>query len=269
MNFKTFIYIFCVLVLFGKSVLADEIIINSSKMEVLEDGNIINATNAKANIPSKKIEIEGDKSIYDKKNKQLTIIYNVKFFDSLKNIYVEAEKAIYNQLNDLLQTFGKTFIRIEDKYYVYSSDLLYDRKLQKIFTNKETIIKDNQKNIFNLEDNFIFNINTEVVSSDKTNIIDKYNNEYQFEKTKIFLKNNEIAGKELKVNYMDSYFGNPDNDPILKGRGATSDENKTKIYKAAFTTCNTENKKCPGWELQSEEFVHDKRKKYLNIKTLG
>ena len=33
---------------------------------------------------------------------------------------------------------------------------------------------------------------------------------------------------------------------------------KTKIYKAAFTTCNTENKKCPGWDIQSEEFIHDK-----------
>ncbi len=44
---------------------------------------------------------------------------------------------------------------------------------------------------------------------------------------------------------------------------------KQKIYKAVFTTCNTENKKCPGWELQTEEFVHDKKRKFLNIETLG
>ena len=56
------------------------------------------------------------------------------------------------------------------------------------------------------------------------------------------MKNNAIVGKELKVNFMDSYFGNPDNDPVLKGRGATSDDQKTKIYKVAFTTCNTVNK---------------------------
>ena len=31
---------------------------------------------------------------------------------------------------------------------------------------------------------------------------------------KINLKNNEIVGKELKVNFTDSYFGNPKNDPI-------------------------------------------------------
>jgi len=266
MNFKIFFYIFFVFLLFEKITFSDEININSSSAKVLEEGNIISALNVKADIPNKKIEIEGDKSIYDKKNSKLTIINNVKFFDNLKNIYLEGEKIVYNQLTDLVQTFGKTFIRIEDKYYVYSEDLFYNRKLQKIFTSKETIIKDNKENIFNLEDNFVFDINNEIISSDKTNIIDKNNNEYEFEEVKIDLKNNAIAGKELKVNFIDSYFGNPNNDPILKGRGATSDEDKTKIYKAAFTTCNTENKKCPGWELQSEEFVHDKNNKVFEYK---
>ena len=179
---------------------------------------------------------------------------------------MEGEKIIYNQSTEILKTFGKTFIRIEDKYFIYSKDLTYNRKIQKIFTDKETIIKDKKKNIFNLEDSFIFDINKEIVSADKTNIIDSSNNEYGFEKAKIDLKNNEIVGKQLKINFIDSFFGNPDNDPILKGRGATSNDEKTKIYKVAFSTCNTENKKCPGWELQSEEFVHDKKKKVFEYK---
>ena len=269
MNFKILFYIFFIVILFQKSALTNEININSSKMKVLDDGNIIQGFNVKADIPDKKIEIEGDQSIYDKKNSKLTIINNVKFFDNLENVYIEGKKVIYNQLTDIIETFGKTFIRIEDKYYIYSSDLVYDRKSQKIYSNKETIIKDNMQNIFNLEDKFVFNIKNEIISADKTNIIDNNNNEYQFEKVKINLKNNVIAGKELTVDFIDSYFGDPNNDPILKGRGATSDKNKTKIYKVVFTTCNTENKKCPGWELQSEQFTHDKTKKFLNIKILG
>ncbi len=255
-----------ILLLFEKSILSDEININASEVRVLDEGNIISGLNVNADIPGKQIVIEGDKSIYDKKKNKLTIIKNVKFFDNLKNIYLEAEKIIYNQLTDIVQTFGETFIRIEDKYYVYSKDLFYNRKLQKIFTDKETIIKDKKENVFNLEDNFVFDINNEIISSDKTNILDKSNNEYGFEKAKINLKNNVIAGKELKVNFIDNYFGNANNDPILKGRGATSDDKETKIYKVAFTTCNTENKKCPGWELQSEEFVHDKKNKVFEYK---
>ena len=266
MNFKPLFYTLFVFALLIKNVFSDEIKINSSKIKVSENGNLISALNVKANIPEKKIDIEGDKSIYDKKKSQLTIISNVKFFDNSKNIYLEGEKIIYNQSTEILKTFGKTFIRIEDKYFIYSKDLTYNRKIQKIFTNKETIIKDKKKNIFNLEDSFIFDINKEIVSADKTNIIDSSNNEYGFEKAKIDLKNNEIVGKQLKINFIDSYFGNPDNDPILKGRGATSNDEKTKIYKVAFSTCNTENKKCPGWELQSEEFVHDKKKKVFEYK---
>ena len=266
MNFKPLFYTLFVFALLIKNVFSDEIKINSSKIKVSENGNLISALNVKANIPEKKIDIEGDKSIYDKKKNQLTIISNVKFFDNSKNIYLEGEKIIYNQSTEILKTFGKTFIRIEDKYFIYSKDLTYNRKIQKIFTDKETIIKDKKKNIFNLEDSFIFDINKEIVSADKTNIIDSSNNEYGFEKAKIDLKNNEIVGKQLKINFIDSYFGNPDNDPILKGRGATSNDEKTKIYKVAFSTCNTENKKCPGWELQSEEFVHDKKKKVFEYK---
>ena len=266
MNYKILFYIFFVFVIFGKSTFSDEINFNSSNIKVLEEGNIVTALNVEAFIPNKKIEIEGDKSIYDKKSRKLTIIDNVKFKDSFKNVYIEGQKIIYNQSNETVQTFGKTFIRVEDKYYIYSEDLFYNRKLQKISTNKETTINDDKENVFNLEDNFEFDIINEIISSDKTNIIDNDNNEYNFEIAKIDLKNNQIAGKELKVNFEDSFFGNPNNDPILKGRGATSDKNKTKIYKVAFTTCDTENKKCPGWELQSEEFVHDKKNKVFEYK---
>ncbi len=266
MNYKTLTYILFLFILFHKGLNADEIKINSSKMKILDEGNIISAINAKANIPKKNIEIEGDQAIYDKKNKQLTIINNVKFFDRLKNIYIEAKKVIYNQITDIVETYGETYIKIEDKYDVYSYDLFYERKSQKIYSNKETTIKDEKKNVFNLEDNFVFDIKKEIVSSDKTNIIDSNNNEYSFEVAKINLKNNEIAGKELEVNFIDNYFGNPNNQPILKGKGSTSDEYKTKIYKAAFTTCNTVNKACPGWEIQTEEFVHDKQKKVFEYK---
>ncbi len=167
MNIKFIIYIFCILILFQKNIFADEINIISSKIKVLDEGNIISAIDVKADIPSKKIDIEGDKSIYDKKNSQLTIINNVKLFDNLKNVYIEGEKIVYNQLTDLIKTFGKTFIRIEDKYYIYSDDLFYNRANQKIYSNKETIIIDNKKNVFNLEDSFVFDIKNEIISSEK------------------------------------------------------------------------------------------------------
>ena len=74
-------------------------------------------------------------------------------------------------------------------------------------------------------------------------------NIYFFKESKINLKNNEILGKEVLVEFEDSFFGNSENDPILKGKSATSDNDSTKIYKTAFSTCSKENKNCRGWEL--------------------
>ena len=128
------------------------------------------------------------------------------------------------------------------------------------------MIRDNQDNIFNLEDKFVYKINEEILSSKITKILDRENNNYIFEDVIVNLKNKEIAGKEIKIDFRDSYFGNEKNDPILKGRSAVSDEKNTKIYKAVFSTCNIENKKCRGWELNSELFNHDKEKKVFEYK---
>ncbi len=82
----------------------------------------------------------------------------------------------------------------------------------------------------------------------------------------INIKKNEIAGKEIAVDFENSYFGNKDNDPILKGRSGYSSDNELKIYKAAFSTCNINNKKCRGWELVTDEFNHDKKKRIFEYK---
>ena len=63
------------------------------------------------------------------------------FSDETKNITVEAENAKYNQKLDVLETIGVTNIKIEKKYEIKSSNLIYNRKLQKIHSTQETTIK--------------------------------------------------------------------------------------------------------------------------------
>ena len=118
MKFNNIFYIFFIFFLYFENVSSDEIKFNSTNIKILEEGNIVTALNVEANIPDKKIKIEGDKSIYDKKNTNLTIINNVKFFDLLQDFYLESSKVIYDQSKDILQTFGETFIKIENKYFL-------------------------------------------------------------------------------------------------------------------------------------------------------
>ena len=157
-------------------------------------------------------------------------------------------------------------MKIEDKYEVNSSNVLYDRNFMKISSNKYTSVNDYDENTFNFEEGFLFNTIKEIISSKKTNIIDSNNNHYFFENSKVDLKRNEIAGREIKVDFVDSFFDNDKNDPILKGKSVISNNEKTKIYKTVFSTCSIENKNCRGWELQSEEFTHNKIKKLFEYK---
>ena len=265
MNIK-FLLIFILFFFINLNIFADEIEIISDNIKILDNGDTIESTSTSAIIKKKKLYLEGNKSLYEKKKNLVTIIDDVIFLDNLKNIKIFTEEASYNQKKDTLVTKGTTTIKIEDKYNIKSKNVIYDRKLQVIFSNEQTTINDDQNNIYNIKDRFKLDLIKEVISTNKVNVIDSKNNIYYFENSKINLVNKEILGKELKIEFVDNYFGNSNNDPKLRGRSAVSNDDETKIYKAVFTTCNTLNKSCPGWEIETEEFTHDKIKKTFNYK---
>ena len=245
---------------------AGDIEFKSNNIKVFEEGNIIHAFKGKAVDIKKKLEIEGEKSIYNKPSSKLTIIKNVKFFDITENILIESEKAIYYEKLNLIKTIGKTFIKIEDEYTIDSSDILYDRNNFEIKSSEDTTIKDKTLNILNFEDGFVFETDNEIISSKKTNIIDNFNNNYSFMDSKINMITKEIIGKEIKIDFVDDLFGDKNNDPRLKGKTIISNENFTKINKSVFSTCSLENKKCRDWTMESEIFNHDKKEQIFEYK---
>ncbi|ARJ48670.1 LPS-assembly protein LptD [Candidatus Pelagibacter sp. RS40] len=245
---------------------AEEIKILSDNIKVLENGKIIKSVRSQAFIEEKDLYLEGEKSLYKKVSQEIILEKNVIFLDKQKKIKITAEKATYNKKNDKLHSTGSTFIKIENRYEILSKNIVYDRTLQTIFSDSETTVKDELGNVYNIENRFKLDLTKEVISTKKINIVDNKNNIYYFENAKINLIKKEILGKELKIEFIDDYFGSSKNDPILKGRSSTSNNNETKIYKAVFTTCNMVNKTCPGWEIETEEFTHDKVNKTFNYK---
>ena len=197
--------------------LADEILFESDNIKIQNEGNIIYAYKVIAKIPNQKIEIEGDKSIYDKKNSKLTIIDNVKFLDQNNNLYIESNNIIYDQIENTIYSEGKTLIKLEDTYKIISEDVLYNRNLMKISSSLDSTIEDVELNIYNFEEGFLFEAAKEIISSKKTNIVDINNNIYFFENVKVNLKANEIIGKEVKVDFIDNFFGYEKNDPLEIG----------------------------------------------------
>jgi len=66
MKIKLILYIFLCLLGFNLNSYADEVFFDSKNLRIEEEGNMIFATKGLAKIPSKSIEIEGDKFIYNK-----------------------------------------------------------------------------------------------------------------------------------------------------------------------------------------------------------
>ena len=266
MNFILKITKIIILISFSLNAFSDEIQIDSTNMDIVNNGNSIIANNAEVRIPAERVKILSKKANYEKITDILTFQEDVILIDEKNEIIIEGNLIKYEKNKNLIYSEGKTELKIENEYKVNSSNIYYDRTTSIIYSSKETLIEDGDNNFYILKDGFEFEIANEIIKSKKSIIIDKNNNKYVFENLLLNLKINEIAGKELKVQFEKSYFGNKNNDPQLKGRSSYSNEDELKVYKAVFSTCNTENKNCRGWELNSDEFKHDKVRKIFEYK---
>ncbi len=251
---------------FTNMLFSQEIKFKAEKMEVGENGKLIIGYNSNTDIPEDNINIFSKKVEYNK-NKSLVIFTDkVFFYDKKNNIVIEGDKIIYEKNENLIFSEGPTKYNIDDKYDIKSENTYFDRSKKIIFGDKEAIIEDKEKNIFKLKEKYKILINEEIIKSKKSLILDKNDNKYIFEDLVLNLQTNEILGKEIKVEFKDTYFGNENNDPILKGRSSYSNEKELKVYKAVFSTCNTQDKECRGWEVNSDEFRHDKEKKIFEYR---
>ena len=266
MRISIYLILLIFLLIPSKIINANEIEIISDDVKILDNGKKIKSINTKAIIKKQGLEIQGNESLYDKNKQELIFKKNVLFFDKIKNVSINTEEALYSKKKNILNTIGKTKIILENNYKIISTNIFYDRNLEKIYSNYETTITDQEGNIYNIENKLILDVKNEIVSTNNISIIDIDNNIYLFENAKVNLVSKEILGKEIKIDFEDGYFGNKKNDPILRGRSALSNKNETKIYKTVFSTCNTENKSCPGWSIETEEFTHDKINKVFNYK---
>ncbi len=245
---------------------SEEVEIQSSDMDVTNNGNLIIANDAEIIIPTENINVTSDLANYEKIKNIITFITNVFFEDKKNEVIIKGDLVNYLRDKNLIYSEGKTNLKIENKYKVNSEDIYYDRNLNRIYSNKQTLIEDNENNFYILKNGFNFDILDRIIKSKKSIIVDNNSNTYIFENLVLNVKTKEIVGNELKVEFEKSYFGNINNQPIIRGRSSYSNDKELKVHKAVFSTCNIENKKCRGWELSSDEFRHDKEKKIFEYK---
>ena len=234
-----FLFFFFLVVFFYQSFLRAEVFnIESSEIKILNKGNITKAFNGVKITSNDGVEITGKELIYNKKDSILKIFGNVMLNDKKNNIITEGEEYIYFKNEEKIKIFGDVLLNdkknnvisegeeyiyfrneekilsvgksksnIKNTYYLESNDLVYERNLSEIYSDKKTKIKDSQNNIFFAE-KFKFNFITNLLKAKNLSLFDNKKNQYYLNFALVNLKDNKFLGSDISIDFEDSLFGN-------------------------------------------------------------
>ena len=272
------------------------VVIDANEFEYDKILNILNASgDVKVNDTINNNIIYTEKIIYDKnqeiiytkrKSKGISLSDNIEIsakdfeYNIPKNIIIAKENVIvenqiedyqifsehitYYKIEEKLITKGETSAIIHSKYNFNSKDVTFLKNSMELFSNEKTRISDTY-NLYNLS-KFRYFINNEELRGEKILISSNYNlpksDQFYFSSGIINLNTQNFVAKDTEIKIHKEIFGDPNNDPRLKGSSSIKKDNITIINKGIFTSCK-ERDTCPPWSIQAGEILHDKNKKQL------
>ncbi len=246
----------------------EEIIFTRSK-STATDGNVI---------------INGDKFEYKKNENVIHAEGNVEIIDDLNNYKIESVKITYDINSDIIFSSGITEANIQSKYFIKSKDVLLDKKIMELSSNKDSIIKDDNSTVYNLG-KFKYKINQEILNGKDieiiTNNLKEKSDKFYFSDGIFNFNKNKFISKDVKIIFHKSMLDNEreitdenstiekkntdfkgKNDPRISGVSSFGDEKKMVINKGIFTSCKL-NDNCPPWSIKAKKITHDKLKKNI------
>ena len=257
LKIKIFIVLFFFNIIQNKAN-TDEIIFNTKNLDIVNNGNTIKAGLGHILSNKDNIKIKAESFNYDKIS---SLIKADKAFVELKDkkINIKADKIIYNSKLSTINAIGNVQItKLENKAIIKSDNIFYQKEKEIISSIVKSVLIDRHGNNIT-SDSFIFTLINNEIKITNAQIKDINNNVYYLEKGFVNLTTDQLTGKDVSIDFANDYF-NANNQPRLKGRALSNNNNETIIEKGIFTTCK-KNDDCPPWQFLAKEIVHDKKKK--------
>ena len=253
-----------VCIFFIKFAFSEEFNFKSSEIIFLDNGNKIKGINGIDLITDGGIRITGKEFNFDKIKNILNIKGNVIIYDDINKIILKSEKFTYLKNKKLIYTKSQTITEYNNEYFLDSEGLTFNRKDKILFSKKQVSIRDLNGNISSMS-KFNLSLLTKLLKGDNLEYLDLASNNIHIKKAIINLRTKEVIGKDPKIIFENTAFGNQKNEPRLKGNSIRVNKGNTVINKATFTTCQKTDD-CPPWTLSAEEINHDKKKQIINYK---
>ena len=265
-NKNLFLIIFFNIFLFFYSnlVLSDEFEFNASEISTYNKGNLIKGFGGVEINDGLGLVISGEEFEFDKIQSILKVSKNIIIKDNLNKYLLKSNRIIFDKKLNTLFSKDETLIEIIGGFNFQGSNITLNRNLNTIFSNKTSIFTDLDNNKIKMS-KFSLSLKKNILNASNVKINDAQGNVYDSKNIRYNLKTNEILGKDISVSFNSSNFNSKENEPRLKGNAFFYKGNITKIKKGVFTTCKKRDG-CPPWVLSSEEIKHDKIKKTINYK---
>ena len=239
---------------------ADKAIYLKNEEKIFTTGNS-KAVNENNTITASSLEYNKINNIF--KAKKDAIVNDLK-----KDTTIYADEITYLKNEEKIFTTGETEALIEKKYKFNSENVSYFRNVGNLSSQKKSSIEDDNGNIYKL-DSFSYNINDELLKGTKVEVLAKVDenktDQYFFSEGFFNFKDKSHISKETKIKTHKDVFGDIDQDPRIYGSSSNSNENKTVVNNAIFTSCKL-NDNCPPWSIKAEKITHDKIKKDMIYK---
>ena len=153
-------------------VLGEEFIFEVSDLEITENGNVYRGNNRGTISTNDQLKLISNNFKYLKKINQLEANGNVQVFDLKNDITINAQQIFYLKDEERIFTLGKTLIKVSNKYNIEGYDLTFLKDKMILSSEKNTVITDNESNIYELE-HFQYSVDKEILKGE--NVVVKTN----------------------------------------------------------------------------------------------
>ena len=243
---------------------SNELKFEATSIELIDKDKIIIAKDGVKILSNDGIIIDADQMRYDKEKKILNAEGNIAVKNKSKKIQINSDKITYNKIQEKIVSSGNVLIEFENNYTLRTDEIIYLKNSDEILINYYSKIEDQFENKIEVE-KLNYSIKDKLFKGRKVKLRDFEKNFYNFDTAILDFSKNQIIADNVNIDFNKNTFGNPLNDPRLKGNYFFSDKKNSIIKKGVFTTCK-KNDDCPPWQIKAKEINHDKEKKIFNYK---
>ena len=236
--------------------ISEEFNFEGEEIEILNNGEKLKSNKGVKITSSNGMIITAQEFEYDKNNSELFVEKNVLVNDVINNTIIKTNKIKYIKKLEQIFTSEDTEIEIEKKVFIKTKNLVYFRKNQEIKSIHKTEVKDNFGNNL-ITEGFLYDIQNKILKGKNATVKDVDGNNSFFKSFFSKIIENEIYGKDIKINFSNKSFQNIKNEPRLYGNTMQSKDNNTIISKGIFFFFKKRDG-CPPWTLKANKIIHDK-----------